>query len=278
MSRAHSHAGFAEVNGTRIYCEIAGAGKPVVLVHTGITDCRMWDEQFGVLAREFTAVRYDMRGYGRTAAVKGSFSHHLDLAALLEHLGIARAAFVGNSMGGRTIIDLALERPDAVSALVAVAPALSGYASSSADPPQWSEALVAYEQGDLERVAEYEVQIWVDGPQRGPDQVSASVRDRVRQMDLIPLAQPDDLGEDPLLDPPAAGRLYEIRAPMLLIVGEFDHPSALEQSAFIAEHVPQAQRVIMPTAHLPSMERPDEFNEIVLAFLRRLDLRADAAS
>jgi 3-oxoadipate enol-lactonase len=85
---------------------------------------------------------------------------------------------------------------------------------------------------------------------------------------------PDDLGEDLPLDPPVVGRLHEIRVPMLLIVGELDQPSAPEQSAFIAEHVPHAERVSLPTAHLPSMERPNPFNEIVLAFLRRLDSAA----
>ena len=277
MNATRSEAGFADINGTRMYYEIAGAGEPLALVHAGIADCRMWDEQFGVLARDFTVVRYDTRGYGKTAAVEGPFARHRDLAALLDYFGFGRTALVGCSIGGRTIIDLALARPDSIAALVAVAPALSGYVPESVDPPQWSAALKAYEQGDLELVAECEVQIWVDGPARGTDQVPASVRDRVRQMNLIPLAVPEGLGEELPLDPPADGRLQEIHVPMLLVVGELDQPSALEQSTLIAEHVPHAEKVTLATAHLPSMERPDEFNEIVLAFLRRLEQAAGEA-
>ena len=95
------------------------------------------------------------------------------------------------------------------------------------------------------------------------------MRDRVREMDLIPLAVPEDLVDEHPLDPPAVGRLHEIVAPMLVVTGELDQPGMLEQAAFIAEHVPQAESVTLPTAHLPNMERPDEFNEIVRAFLRR---------
>jgi 3-oxoadipate enol-lactonase len=269
MTDTRIKTGFADVNGTRTYYEIAGSGDPLVLVHAGIADSRMWDEQFEVLAREFTVVRYDMRGYGKTLAVEGPFAYHRDLAALLDHLGIARAILLGCSMGGRTIIDLALESPEWVAALIAVAPGVSGYVGDSGDPPQREALLGAYERGDLEQASEYEVQIWVDGPRRGTDQVPAAIRDRVREMNLIPLAVPDELGDERPLDPPAVGRLHEILAPMLIVVGELDQPAAIEQSGFIAAHVPHAETVTLTTAHLPNMERADEFNEVVLTFLRR---------
>ncbi len=265
---ADARSGFADINGTRTSYEIAGSGDPLVLVHAGIADSRMWDAQFEVFARDFTVVRYDLRGYGRTQAVAGAFSYHEDLAALLEHLGIARAALIGCSMGGRTIIDFALEHPASVAALVPVASGVSGYGSEGDEPPQWKAAVEAYERGDLEQVAEYEVQIWVDGPTRGPDVVPVAIRDLVREMDLIPLAVPDELVDERPLEPPAVGRLHEIAAPTLVVAGELDQPGVIRQCAFIAEQVPGAESATLPTAHLPNMERPLEFNELVLAFLR----------
>jgi 3-oxoadipate enol-lactonase len=272
MTEPQVETGFADVNGTSMYYEVAGSGEPLVLVHAGIADSRMWDAQFSVFARERTVVRFDLRGYGKTPAVAGAFSHHEDLAELLKHLGIERTALLGCSMGGRTIIDFAVAHPGVASALIPVAAGVSGYQSEASDPPEWGAVIEAYERGDLERASELEVQIWVDGPQRGPGEVPASIRDKVREMNLIPLAVPDDLGDDQRqLEPLAVGRLHEIDAPTLVIMGALDQPMEAEQSGYIAAHTRGARLVTMDTAHLPNMERPDEFNEIVLDFLRSLD-------
>jgi len=172
-------------------------------------------------------------------------------------------------MGGKTIIDFALEFPNIATALIPVAAGVSGYVVEGDHPSQWNALIAAYEQGDLAQTSEYEVQIWVDGPHRRPDQVPASIRDRVRAMNLIALATPDDLGTEQPLDPPAISRLHEIHVPTLVIMGELDQPRILEQCAYIAQEIPRAETVTLPTAHLPSMELPDTFNQIVQAFLRR---------
>src|SRR5690606_11396205 len=59
--------GYAEVNGARLYYEVAGSGPALVLIHAGIADCRMWDEQFAALAARYRVVRYDQRGYGQSS-------------------------------------------------------------------------------------------------------------------------------------------------------------------------------------------------------------------
>jgi pimeloyl-ACP methyl ester carboxylesterase len=264
-----SQTGFAHLNGTQLYYEIAGSGPPLVLVHAGIADSRMWDEQFSVLAHDFTVVRYDMRGFGQTPMIAGMFAHHHDLAALLQHLNISRTALLGCSMGGKVILDFALEFPEIVTALIPVASGVSGYVFEGDQPSQWNALVVAYEQGDLAQASEYEVQIWVDGPHRRPDQVAASIRERVHAMNLIALATPEDLGTEQPLDPPAISRLHDIQVPTLVMIGELDQPRILEQCARIAEAIPRAETVTLPTAHLPNMERPDEFNQIVRTFLQR---------
>jgi 2-hydroxy-6-oxonona-2,4-dienedioate hydrolase len=261
--------GFAEVNGARLYYEIAGAGDPLLLVHAGIADSRMWDGQLAVFALRYRVIRYDMRGFGRSAMVEGPYAHHEDLRALLDSLGIARAFLVGCSIGGRTIIDFALQNPGRVGALVLVASAVSGFEAESDPPEQWEELVAADEAGDLERVSELEARIWVDGPYRGPDRVEPGVRDLVREMNLIALRnEASGLGDELPLEPPAVGRLAEIRVPTLIIVGDLDRPEIMERADVLERSIPDAQKAVMPrTTHLPNMESPGEFNRIVLEFL-----------
>ena len=101
-------SGFAEVNGTRLYYETAGRGLEVVLIHGGLVDSRLWDAQVGPLSKRFRVVRYDLRGFGRSAAADGPFSHLEDLRALLDFLKIERASLVGLSLGGIIAADFAL--------------------------------------------------------------------------------------------------------------------------------------------------------------------------
>ena len=269
--------GFADINGARIYYEVAGAGHPLVLVHAGIADSRMWDDQFAAFAKQYRTVRYDLRGFGRTEMVAGPFSHREDLHGLLRFLGIDRAHLLGCSMGGATIIDFALERPGLISALVPVCAGVSGNKRSGPPPKEWAELEAADRAGDLERVSELEVRIWVDGPHRTPDQVDPAIRDKVRAMNLIALRTPEDLGSEGRLDPPAIGRLGEIGAPTLVIVGDLDQPHVVATADRLAAAVAGARRaVIAGAAHLPNMERPAEFNRLVLDFLARAPERAPA--
>jgi pimeloyl-ACP methyl ester carboxylesterase len=198
--------GFAEVNGARLYYEIAGEGDPLLLVHAGIADRRMWDGQLAVFALRYRVIRYDMRGFGKSAMVEGPYAHHENLRALLDSFGIERAFLVGCSIGGRTIIDFALQNPGQVGALVLVASAVSGFEAESDPPEQWEELITADEAGDLERVSELEVRIWVDGPHHSPDRVELGVRDLVREINLIALRnEAAGLGDEVPLKPPAAG-------------------------------------------------------------------------
>ncbi len=265
-------SGFAASDGARLYYEIAGEGEPLVLVHAGIADGRMWDGQFAAFARRYQVIRYDMRGFGRSAMVRGPFSHHEDLRALLDSLGIERAFFVGCSIGGRTIIDFALEYPARVRALVPVGSALSGLDAGGDSPQQWEELVAAEDAGDLERVSELEVQIWVDGPYRGPDGVDSGVRDSVREMNLIALEnEASGLGDERPLEPPAVNRLAEIQVPTLAIVGDLDWPETIGAADLLLRHIPGARRVVIPgTAHLPNMEKPQGFNRVVLEFIEGL--------
>lgn len=265
---------FAHLNGTAFYYEIAGAGHPLVLLHAGICDSRMWDEQFALFAQQYQVVRYDLRGFGQTAPVDGLYAHHTDLCALLDHLGIAQAHLLGCSIGGTTIIDFALAYPERVASLIPVCCEPSGFQDPVEEPlpADWDEIVAAFKAGDFDRVSEYEVRLWVDGPLRMPDQVDAAIRDKVRGMNLIALRNEAlGLGKRQPLDPPAFGRLHEIHAPTLLVVGDLDQGSMVRAAESMATQMAGAQKtVITGTAHLPNLEQPGRFNELVLNFLAYL--------
>jgi pimeloyl-ACP methyl ester carboxylesterase len=262
--------GEAEVNGARIYYEVAGEGEPLVLVHAGIADSRMWEGQFAAFSERYRVIRYDMRGFGKTEMVDEPFSHHEDLRGLLDFLGVERAHLVGCSMGGGAVLYFALEYPERVGNLVLVGSAIGGFGPDFGPPKEWDELVAADEAGDLERVSELEVRMWVDGPNRAPEDVAVPIRDLVREMNLIALqTEAAGLGEEWEPEPPAADRLHNIHAPTLLIVGDEDQPRIFAAADLLERELPNERKVVMHgTAHLPNMERPEEFNELVLEFLQ----------
>jgi pimeloyl-ACP methyl ester carboxylesterase len=267
MTRTTGDAG---ANGTTLYYETAGEGAPLVLVHAGIADHRMWNAQIDALSQRYRTIRYDMRGFGASPIVPGPYSHHEDLRALLDHLGVDRASLIGCSMGGATVIDFALENPEMVEALVLVGSAIRGFEVDEDPPKEWEEILAADEAGDLQRISELEVRMWVDGPRRGPDAVDPAVRDLVREMNLIALQNEDlELGEETEPETPAAARLSEIQVPTLILIGDEDQPRTLAAADLLEKDLPNNRKIVINnTAHLPNMERPEEFNTLILDFLK----------
>jgi len=96
-------------------------------MHGGLLDCHMWDEQFDLLAKTHRVLRYDASAHGQSTLPPDVYWDHADLRELMITLEIDRAILVGLSLGGRIAIDLALEEPDRVEAIVAVSSGLSGY-------------------------------------------------------------------------------------------------------------------------------------------------------
>ena len=255
-----------------IYAEVAGEGPELVLVHEGICDSRMWDEQWERYTREFRVLRCDLRGFGRTPLEPGVFSNAQDLVDVLEQSGFGRAALLGVSLGGRVVLEVAVARPDLVSALVLVAPGFPGHDWSQEMQDAWGEEEAALEAGDLAEAVEVNLRTWVDGPRREPEDVDPDVRARVGEMQLrafelqVPVGE---AAEEELLVPDLADRLSEVKAPTLILVGDEDVPDMQAIAQRLEREIPGSRReTIANTAHVPSMERPREFDELVLPFLR----------
>ncbi|MCB8985995.1 MAG: alpha/beta fold hydrolase [Ardenticatenaceae bacterium] len=262
--------GYAPVNGAQLYYEMAGSGEPMLLLHAGVADGRMWDAQFPFFARHFRTIRFDLRGFGRSVLPGGRFAHHRDVLGLLDYLDAPQASLTAVSFGGLVALDVALAAPERVRALVLGAPSISGQPPSARVRDFWAAEDAAYERGDLHEATKLNVRLWVDGIYRTPDQVDTAVRQRVYDMQyhLFTLPEPED-AEAEKLEPPAYGRLPQISQPALVLVGGLDLPEKVEGAARLAATLPNAQHAIIPgVAHMLNMEAPDTFNQLALAFLQ----------
>ena len=257
--------GFAEVDGCRLFYEVQGEGPPVALIHAGLWDLRIWDEQMGPLSEHHTVIRFDLPGFGRSEFPERPFAVRRQIADLLGYLGVERTSLVGCSIGGQNALDFALDRPDLVDRLVLVASGMSG--DDTPDDPEMidimEEAERALEAGDLDRMVDLQLQVWT--PLRTDPETDRRIRDIAmdnRRVDTL------DLSLAERLDPPAAGRLGEVRAPTLVILGERDAPVMAVIGQRIADGIAGSRKVVMAGAdHLPNMREPAEFNRLVLDFL-----------
>lgn len=262
----------------RLRGEAAGFGVPVVFLHAGVADRRMWEVQMRALAVEgYHAVAYDRRGFGETESEDAPFSHAVDLEAVLDGLGLNAVVLVGCSMGGALAIDFALEHPGRVIALVLVSTALSGDERDVSDEVAELEEQIEYaaEGGNVARVNRLEARLWLDGPTSPEGRVDGPVRDHFLEMNAIALEHPPLTQED---EPePAFDHLGLIAATVLLVAGELDGTDTLERHEELAEALPEAYAVtIEDAAHLPSLERPEDFNEILVTFLDAVTGRGES--
>ncbi len=270
--------GFAPVHRGRLYYEVIGEGYPLVLLHAGIADLRMWDDQIPAFAQRYRTIRYDLRGYGQSESEATEFSHRQDLNDLLDHLGVTKTHLIGLSMGGQIAVDFTLEHPERVSSLIPVAPGLSGYESKSGDDAKSQFEIVQFtrmdelwEKKDMDALLELELQMWVDGPMQPRDRVPAPLRERVRQMTLQAGTHLNEGAQAQPLVPPAFGRLHEIHVPTLVIFGDLDTTGIIARCEVLARDIPGARDLMIPdTAHMLPMEKPDAFNHAVLEFLEEV--------
>lgn len=248
-----------------------GAGRPVVLLHAGIADRRMWRHQIAALAHHHRVLALDLPGYGESALPQRPFSFFDTVIGFLGALDIDRAALIGCSSGGATAIDTALAHPDRVTALALFGTAVSGHRLSEEAHALWESTVGAVAGEDLDAMADAEVRFWVVGPHRDPTHVDPALLDFARGMGRRALAAEQALDKATInpLDPPAVERLGELRMPVLVGVGAFDVPDFRRLADRVAASVPGAVRLpdIPDAAHLAPLEQPRPVTAALLDFL-----------
>jgi pimeloyl-ACP methyl ester carboxylesterase len=246
----------------RVYSETFGSGRPVVLVHAGIGDRRIWDPVIPRLAAEFQVTRYDIRGFGKSPVPDKPFSPVQDLAHVADYVSGNPVAIVGISIGAAMAIDLELAQPGRAGALVLAAPVVTG--GSPPTDPALDAAEAAAQRGSAHEAVDLELEYWaplgVAGP--GGSQLYQMAHDNAATMLLD-----EDLVMEP---PPAAGRLGEIGVPTLVIVGDRDTDYIKNVSAQVCAEIPNCREaVIIENAdHLIPLRQPAAFAESVIVFLR----------
>lgn len=252
--------------------DVHGEGPPVVFLHAGLTDSRLWEPQLRSFPQSHSVLRVDLPGFGNSPFETNLVSFRGAVRDVMDAEDIDRAALVGVSLGGNTALELALESPERVSALVLVGAGLPDHA--------WSEEVIAFfadeetalERGDLDAAVDANLRIWFAGPRRSLDDMDPALRELVGEMQRQAFRQQKGYDDVRMLrlEPSESERLGEVKAPTLVLTGDDDVADIHRLADRLAAGIPGAERAaIAGAAHLPSLEQPEEFDRVVLDFLAR---------
>ena len=242
---------------TDLWYDDTGAGPPVVLLHEGVVDSRIWDRVVPLLAERHRLVRYDQRGFGRSPMPASPYSLVDDLVSVLEATEIDRAALVGASRGGNIALAAALERRERVSALALVGSGLPGHRLEVAWTPEqiarWDAAEAA---GDWEAMAELDMEMWAP--------LGADAELRAMFVENAVGSNSDAT----TTDQPVGDRLSAISVPTLVITGGRDVAGINEIGEILARRIAGARRAVIEEAdHVIPWRAPQQVAQLILDFL-----------
>ena len=263
-------SGFAKSGRADIYYEETGSGLPVVFCHAGVSDRRLWDPQFANPVPGFRYIRSDMRGFGNSEWVAEPYKPHRDIRAVIDHLDLESLLLVGCSMGGKATLELSAELGSRVPGIMVVGAGLPGWSPDDGGytPPQWENLDPLWEAKDWDAIVGIDAEVWAVGMGREVSDVDPAFLALMMEMDLK--AVTTELERDEYMtwmEPPISERMDEIEARATVVVGEHDLPDVVTSTGHLAERLGGERIVIPGTAHLPSLERPVEFNAILERFL-----------
>lgn len=262
--------GFAEIDGTKIYYEMMGEGHPLVLIHGGNMDSRMWDDQFEAFAKHYRTIRFDLHGFGKSDTPKKTFYVIDDLYNLLKFLNVEKTYLVGLSLGGSIAIQFTVEYPEIVDALVPVASGLVGYKWSKEETQRIAKIFMSVkdEPSALEAMKK-----WLKDPYMIPAMKIPDVAEKIQKIvseNFRVLLMNPGLSMQPKV--PAIQRLSEIKIPTLIIVGDQDISDIKVIVNILETNIANARKVVIAGAgHIVNMEKPKEFNQAVIDFLGKLE-------
>ncbi len=264
-----------ELNGIDFRYELDGPaegadGAPwIVFSNSLTTDVTMWDHEVAQLKDRYRILRYDTRGHGKSGASSGAYSFAMlagDAVALMDHVGVQKAHFVGLSLGGMTGLYMAIHHADRLLSLASCD-------ARAWSPPDYIEAwvgrmAVAREKG-MEALVEPTIERWFTAPFRA-DPASAPVLDAVRQMIRETAVEGYTGCAEALRAHDERAGLAGISMPCLFMTGSEDTSTPPECAEEMAEAVPGAECVIVtPASHISNMENPADFDAALFAHLER---------
>ena len=270
--------GFAEVNGTKLYYEVAGKGEPILFVHGNFGDTRHWDFQFEPLAKKYKVIRYDVRGYGKSANPKPDevYYDYEDIIALLDYLNIDRVHICGVSMGSGIVVDFALVHPERCLSLIPIGPWANGFGSdaySTAAGDSLNEIFYKVVQILNDEGVKAATDYWWTGT----DFVKSSVRTQRTLDELLKMGYEYDYwgfknqNKRGNANPVAVSRLNEIKLPTLIVTAEYDLKPCIEIANMMENQISGSKKISIKNAgHLMNMDKPKEFNAELSNFIENL--------
>ncbi len=262
-------------NGIEIRYEVAGAGRPLVLIAGLGYGMWLWHKMIPGLAEHFQVVTFDNRGAGQSDKPAGPYNVGMlaaDTAGLIEALGLQDAAVLGHSMGGFVAQELALSRPDLVGALILSA---TSFAGPNAIPvtPQALAAMLDRSGEPLDVLRRgITVALAPGAPERRPELFDEIIAYRLTNP-VAPAQYQSQLAVGLGLATLEAGfetRLKAVRAPVLIMFGEHDGVVPPANAELLAREIPHAKIAILPGAgHLFPLETPGEAVDAIARFLKR---------
>lgn len=262
---------YVHVDNGKIYYQVTGEGPPLVLIHAGFLDSRMWDEQFKLFADGFKVIRYDVRGFGKSDSPHDKFTNSNDLYSILKHLNITKATLIGVSNGGAIALDFAVEHPEMLERLILVGTGVWGYENTPEEEKIWDRfdemmkpQELAVKENRLADAVEMDVNVWAAAQ-------NPTSRKRILEIAMDNArTQAEPPGKWQIRRQPSTfKRVVEINAATLLIVGDRDVEGMILQSRRLQELIPNSKLVVVEGAdHVVNLSKPDQFNRLVLEFLK----------
>ena len=263
---------FAQAGDVRIHYGDAGEGHPVICLHGTGPGANAWANfrlNAGALADRHRALLVDLPRFGRSekVVVRGPRLDYLSgvIRAFMDALGIARAHFVGNSMGGQAAIKVAIDAPERVGRMVLVAPAPIGHSVFAPMPTETVRMIADYYAG---AGPSYEkMRLLMRSLVYDPASLSeAAIRERY-EASIAPEVVAANKGPH-WAHQSLEHELDRARCPTLLVWGQDDRASPLDHGLVMLRKMPQARlHVFARCGHSVQLEHPEEFNRLTLDFL-----------
>ncbi|MCM2998133.1 alpha/beta hydrolase [Paenibacillus cellulositrophicus] len=246
-----------------LYYEIHGSGKPVIFIHSGGTDSRLWSFLAPLVAKDYQAITFDGRGAGKSPSPKEPANYVEDLHELMDDLHLDTAVLIGHSGGGQIATDFSLQYPNRVSGLVLIGPSLTGYKPSPEFERWMSEVNAAAPDADKIMELAFSAPLY---------RVVMSSPQRRLMIDMFRhhLAKTAEWGsfESVWPQPPAIGRLEDLHIQTLLMIGDNEIPDN-ERVAELFRSLPNVRYVQIPgTDHMMPLTHPEMMYSYIAEFLK----------
>lgn len=244
---------FLEFNKGKLYFEVVGEGEPVVFIHGFTLDHRMWKPQVDEFSKKFKVITYDLRGFGKSSTPEDKYSHHEDLKALLDHLGVTDAHIVGLSLGGEIALDFAVSYPDMIKTLTLADSSLGGYKSTV----DWN----VHSELGLDKAKEN----WLN------HQVFNKTKENTEATLLLKQIVSDYSGwhwfnSDPRekVSPSTIEQIQNINVPTIIMIGEYDLSYFKDIAEILNNKIPNSTKVIIKNSgHMSNLENIEQFNKTI---------------